>query len=355
MGRIPATTTFSYSQCSIYADLPERLRIITIMKRILNYPITKDAAGFSILQFLKQKHYSRSVIIQLKKTRNGILINDGWAYVNHILKEGELLTIQLTETEDDPDRPKQIQQVSQGAEPLQLQQSLSRTGRRSIVPVCLPFSVLYEDEDLLVIDKPAGMPVHPSIGHETDTLANAVCYHAMQRHEYYLYRCINRLDRDTSGLTIIAKNAYSSCILYEQMRERKIQRIYYAIADGMTPDHGTINAPIARQSNTILARTVDAHGEPAVTHFQTLAGKDGLSFLKLWLDTGRTHQIRVHLSHIGHPLIGDFLYYKNDFRMNRQALHAGNLSFTHPVTGKQLQFSAPLPEDMLQFFQMVIS
>lgn len=355
MGRIPATTTFSYSQCSIYADLPEQLRIITIMKRILNYPITKDAAGFSILQFLKQKHYSRSVIIQLKKTRNGILINDRWAYVNHILKEGELLTIQLTETEDDPDRPKQIQQVSQDAEPLQLQQSLSRTGRRSIVPVCLPFSVLYEDEDLLVIDKPAGMPVHPSIGHETDTLANAVCYHAMQRHEYYPYRCINRLDRDTSGLTIIAKNAYSSCILYEQMRERKIQRIYYAIADGMTPDHGTINAPIARQSNTILARTVDAHGEPAVTHFQTLAGKDGLSFLKLWLDTGRTHQIRVHLSHIGHPLIGDFLYYKNDFRMNRQALHAGNLSFAHPVTGKQLQFSAPLPEDMLQFFQMVIS
>lgn len=330
------------------------------MKRILTYPITKDAAGWSILQFLKQKHYSHSVIIQLKKTRNGILIDHRWAYVNHILKEGEQLTIQLIEMGDYPDNyytamPEQIQPVPQGTGSLQMQPALTSTARRSIVPVWLPVSVLYEDEDLLVIDKPAGMPVHPSIGHETDTLANAVFYHAMQRHESYPYRCINRLDRDTSGLTIIAKNAYSSCILYEQMRERRIRRTYYAIADGMTPDHGTIDAPIARQSNTILARTVDADGEPAVTHFQTLARKDGLSFLKLWLDTGRTHQIRVHLCHIGHPLIGDFLYHKNDFRMNRQALHAGNLSFTHPVTEQQLQFSAPLPEDMLQFFQMVIS
>ncbi len=139
------------------------------------------------------------------------------------------------------------------------------------------------------------------------------------------------------------------------MREHAIRRTYYAIAQGNTPASGTIHAPIARQKDTILARTVRADGEEAVTHFQTLARSEGLSFLKLWLDTGRTHQIRVHMSYIGHPLIGDFLYNPKDSRMKRQALHAGNLSFTHPVTGQTLQFSAPLPTDMLQFFDVVIS
>ncbi len=297
------------------------------MKRILTYPIQKDAAGWSILRFLKEKHYSRSVMIQLKKTKNGIQINHEWAYVNHILKEGEILTIELIE-------PEAAQKIS---------------------PTALPICVVYEDEDLLVINKPANMPIHPSIGHDKNTLANAVLYHAIQKQESYPYRCINRLDKDTSGLTIIAKNTYSSCLLYEQMRKRTIQRTYYAIVQGITPETGTICAPIARQKDTIIARTVSADGEPAVTHFQTLATKDDLSFVKLWLDTGRTHQIRVHMCHIGHPLIGDFLYNPKDSRMKRQALHAGNLNFIHPITGQTLTLLAPLPEDMLQFFQMVIS
>ena len=223
-------------------------------------------------------------------------------------------------------------------------------------PVRLPAAILYEDEDLLVIDKPPGMPIHPSMGHDSNTLANAVCYHALQRQEFYPYRCINRLDRDTSGLTIIAKNAYSSCILYEQMRERRIRRIYYAMVQGHTPPEGTVNAPIARKEGSIIARTVDfSAGEPAITHFQTLACKNGVSFVKLWLDTGRTHQIRVHFSYIGHPLLGDFLYHPTDSRMERQALHAGELSFRHPVSGQELMFSAPLPEDLQQVLQMVIS
>jgi len=298
------------------------------MKRILNYPIQADTAGWNILRFLKEKHYSRNVVTQLKKTKNGILVDNEWACVSRILKEGEILTVQLDEPGEGSACPPE----------------------QKILPAALPVPVVYEDKDLLVINKPAGMPVHPSMGHDRDTLANAVRYHALQRQESYPYRCINRLDRDTSGLTVIAKNAYSSCILYEQMRERLICRTYYAIAQGSVPDSGTISAPIARKKDTVIARTVDAGGEPAVTHFQTLAEKDGLSFVKLWLDTGRTHQIRVHMCHIGHPLIGDFLYNPDDFRMERQALHAGNLSFTHPVTGQPLQFLAPLPDDMLQFF-----
>lgn len=300
------------------------------MKRILTYTIRSNAAGWNILRFLKEEHYSRNVIIQLKKTKNGILVNNEWAYVNYILKEGDRLTIQLSEPKTELENMQQI------------------------LPANLPISILYEDEDLLVIHKPANMPIHPSLGHDKNTLANAVLYHAMQRQESYPYRCVNRLDRDTSGLTVVAKNAYSSCILYEQMRERRIQRTYYAIAEGKTPNEGTINAPIARKKDTILARTVDAAGEPAITHYQTLAYKDGLSFLKLWLDTGRTHQIRVHMCYIGHPLIGDFLYNPKDSHMKRQALHAGILSFTHPITKQPLQFSAPLPEDMLQFFPMVV-
>ncbi len=301
------------------------------MNRIFTYPIQKDTAGYSILKFLKEKHYSRAVIIRLKKTARGILLNGTWAYVNDLLKEGDVLTIRLTEPEE------------------------QQADAQKIMPVPLPVRILYEDEDLLVVDKPAGMPIHPSIGHENDTLANAILYHAGQKEERYPYRCVNRLDRDTSGLTMIAKNAYASCILYRQMRERKIHRTYYAIAQGLTPEAGTIRAPIARQDGTIIARTVAVGGEPAITHFQTLAGKDGLSFVKLWLDTGRTHQIRVHMCYIGHPLIGDFLYNPKDFRMKRQALHAGNLSFIHPVTEQTMRFSAPLPQDMMQFFQMVIS
>lgn len=308
------------------------------MERILTYPIGAEQAGKTILQFLKEKQYTRSVIIQLKKTQNGILVNERWAHVNDRLQAGETLCIRLAEN-----TPQKIQ------------------------PVCLPLSVVYEDDDLLVVNKPAGMPVHPSMAHYDDTLANAVCYHAQTKDEQYPYRCINRLDRDTSGLTVIAKHIYSSCMLYGQMQKRQIHRTYYAIAQGKTNAYGTIDAPIARKEASVIERIVDfACGEHAVTHYETLSylsacPKDkqlppaGLSFLKLTLETGRTHQIRVHMRHIGHPLIGDFLYNPNDSSMRRQALHAGTLELTHPVNGQPLRFTSQLPEDMLQFFHMVIS
>jgi 23S rRNA pseudouridine1911/1915/1917 synthase len=300
------------------------------MERILTYQITRGTAGQSILAFLKQKRYSHSVITQLKKTECGILINGIWAYTSHILKESDLLAIRL-------------------AEPC---------GTDAACPKALPFRVVYEDEDLLIADKPAGMPVHPSMGHLENTLANAAAFHAMQRRECYPFRCVNRLDRDTSGLAIIAKHAYSSCVLNQQMRERAIHRTYYAIAEGITEISGTIDAPIARKAPSVIERTVDfASGEPAVTHYERLACRNGLSFLKLWLETGRTHQIRVHMRYCGHPLIGDFLYHPNpgDSGMKRQALHAGNLTFYHPVTGQLQKAFAPLPEDMMQLFPMDIA
>lgn len=304
------------------------------MKRILTYSIGAEAAGWSILTFLKQKQYSHSVITQLKKTDCGIMVNGVWAYVSHILQEGDILSIHLIEY---PDKQLQCDCCSK-------------------YPAGQPLDIIYEDEDLLVVNKPAGMPIHPSIEHYRDTLADAVLCHALSRNEWYPYRCINRLDRDTSGLTIIAKNAYSSCILYSQMRSRSILRTYYAIAQGLTKDCGTIDAPIDRRAASIIERTVNFDtGKRAVTHYQRLAYKDGLSLLKLHLETGRTHQIRVHMRYIGHPLIGDFLYNPKDSQMKRQALHAGNLEFTHPVTAETLRLNAQLPDDMLQFFHMVIS
>lgn len=323
------------------------------MKRILDYKINAQDAGQSILSYLKQKHYSRSVIIHLKKTPDGILVNNEWAYVNQVLKEDDILTIRLIE-------PLESCEDSENAKNcgyLENSENSENQKPSKIVPVKLPIAVVYEDADILAVNKPAGMPIHPSMDNYENTLANAAAYHAKERQEQYPYRCINRLDRDTSGLTIIAKNPYSSCILYEQMRCRQIQRTYYAIVEGMTKPHGIVDAPIARKSGTIIERTVDfASGGRAVTHFETLAydaGK-GLSFLKLRLETGRTHQIRVHMRYIGHPLIGDFLYNAKDSRMHRQALHAGNLDFFHPVSGQPLHFAAPLPKDMLQFFFVVI-
>lgn len=299
------------------------------MDRILTYKITNDADGQSILQFLKTNRFSHSVITQLKKTQRGILIGEEWVHVSRLLKSDETLILRLTE----PGMPAQ-----------------------KILPAQLPVSIVHEDEDLLVVNKPSGMPVHPSMGHSENTLANAIAGHALQKQEYYPFRCVSRLDRDTSGLTVIAKNAYSSCILNEQMRERKIHRTYYAIAEGKTQKEGTVTAPIARKKDTIIERTVDfVSGEAAVTHYTRLAYQDGLSFLKLRLETGRTHQIRVHMKYTGHPLIGDFLYNPKDSRMKRQALHAGNLEFVHPVSRKPLSYTAPLPEDMMQFFPVIIS
>lgn len=298
------------------------------MERVLTYTISRPDAGKSVLTFLKEKKYSRNLIVYLKKMRPGIVVNNEWVYISHELKEHDILTIRLTEQQE-----------------------------QKILPLELPFGVVYEDEDLLVADKPACMPVHPSIEHYTHTLANAVAFHAAQRQEQYPFRCINRLDRDTSGLTLIAKNPYSSCMLYEQMRNRKIQRTYYAIAEGYTQPEGCINAPIARRPGSVIERTVDFEsGEYAVTHYKTLASHGDLSFLKLRLDTGRTHQIRVHMSYLGHPLAGDFLYNnQKNSRIQRQALHAGNLEFVHPVNGQVLRFSTPLPEDMLNLLHMIIS
>ena len=163
----------------------------------------------------------------------------------------------------------------------------------------------------------------------------------------YTFRCVNRLDRDTTGLTLIAKHMLSSAILSTAAARREISREYIAIASGKTPESGTIDAPIGRVAGSTIERQIDfENGERAITHYRRLAYHDGLSLLSLHLETGRTHQIRVHLKSIGRPLIGDFLYNPTDTTIKRQALHSYRLTFSHPITGESFVLTAPLPDDM---------
>lgn len=267
--------------------------------------------------------YSRQNIVALKKLPESILVNGRWEYVSYRLQEGEELTIIMAED----------------------------SSSEKIVPINLPLTIVYEDEDILVLNKPANMPIHPSLNNYENTLANAVAYYYEQQNKPFIFRCINRLDRDTTGLTILAKNMLSAGILSEMISKREIKREYLAIADGIgiTPKSGTIDAPIARMDGSTIERCVDFEkGERAVTHYEVLQEsiENNLSLINLWLETGRTHQIRVHMKHLGYPLIGDFLYHPENTKISRQALHAHRLTFLHPITKEPLCFTAPLPEDM---------
>lgn len=266
--------------------------------------------------FLKKQGYSRHVLTHLKQTENGICKNGEWVRPSQLLKNGDLLTITIRE-----------EQKSE-----------------HIVPTKMKINIVYEDEDLLVINKDADVPIHPSIHNYENTLANGIAWYFQEKGENFVYRCINRLDRDTTGLLIIAKNMLSGAILSEMGKHREIHREYLAIVEGCLPEQGSVDAPIARKEGSVLERCVDfENGERAVTHFRRLQAWDGYSLAALQLETGRTHQIRVHMKYLGYPLIGDFLYHP-DFRLlPHQALHSWKLEFLHPITGAQLRFEADAP------------
>lgn len=205
----------------------------------------------------------------------------------------------------------------------------------------LDVPVAFENENLIVFNKPAGMPVHPSIKHQGDTLGNFFAY----LYPDLTFRPVNRLDRDTSGLCIIAKNAHSANLL-----QGACEKVYYAAVHGITEQSGTIDAPIARQQESIILRCVRSDGQRAVTHYTRINSCELYSLEEIHLETGRTHQIRVHFSYIGHPLAGDDMYGGLREHISRQALHCGELSFNEPLTGEKITVTAPLPEDILSLF-----
>lgn len=298
------------------------------MTRRLQYQIEEQHNGKCIGTFLKEKEYSRAVLIELKKTKTGIRKNGVWACVNEIVKTGDIIDICLTEQESS----------------------------ENIIPTKCALDILYEDEDILVVNKPYDTPIHPSVNHYDNTLANGVIYYYHQQDMPYVFRCINRLDRDTTGVTIIAKNLISASILSKRMKERGLSRTYVAFVEGITREEGTIDLPIGREEGTIIKRKIDEkEGKRAVTHYCRLEvlhveGK-AVSVVALQLETGRTHQIRVHMAAIGHPLLGDFLYNESNHMLTRQGLHAAECAFYHPITGEYKRITAPFPEDMRMLMQ----
>lgn len=293
------------------------------MDKILHYTVTLQESGMQVLDFLRSKGFSRHILTSMKPDKEALLVNGVRAGGRSILHEGDHFRVQLLET----------------------------GSPEGIVPAALPLSVLYEDEDILVLNKPADMPVHPSIGNYDNTLANAVAFYFQQKGEFCPFRCINRLDRDTSGALILAKNALSAAILSAQMRNREIRRTYLAVVCGVTPPSGTVSAPIGRVSDSVIQRHVDPeHGESAVTHYERLAVQNDHSLLEIHLETGRTHQIRVHMGYISHPLPADYLYNPVYDCFKRQPLHSFQLNFRHPLTDQELCFTAPVPEDMVHGF-----
>ena len=260
------------------------------MQRKITYYVDKIKPGQKISGFLKEKGYSEQNLVNLKKNLKSIEVNDTYVYQNYVLQQGDILNVYIRETE------------SSG----------------QIIPIELPIDIVYEDEDLLVINKPAGMPIHPSRNNPDNSLGNALAWYYKQKQQAFVFRCINRLDRDTSGLTIVAKHMVSGAILAQMVAAKSrdglqaqgIHREYLAIVEGnVEPAEGVINAPIARKESRCLERVVDYEkGDRAITHYQKLKtwknarSNKKMSLVALQLETGRTHQIRVHMAYLGHPL-----------------------------------------------------
>ena len=295
------------------------------MNRNIDYIIDEDSAGLRVEQFLRRKRYSGQNLSEIKRMPKSILVNGVHYYMRQELSTGDHLQVRICETQNS----------------------------EKIPPTKLALDIIYEDEDLLVLNKPAGMPIHPSLNNYTNSMANALAYYFQSQGKPFIFRCCNRLDRDTSGLTIVSKHLVSGSILSDMTKYREVHREYLAIARGsVTPSEGTIQAPLGRKDGTIIERTVDwEHGEDAVTHYKVVKEANGHSLVSLRLETGRTHQIRIHMKYLGYPLIGDYLYNPDMEYLTRQALHSHHMEFTHPITGEHMSFTAPLPEDMARVMQ----
>ena len=295
------------------------------VNRTFLYSISEADHGLRIEQFLRRLGYSRQNLTELKKMPDSIQVNGLNCILKKTLSTGDELAVRIRETDSS----------------------------EKIPAVNIPFRIIYEDEDILVVDKPAGLPMHPSMKNYHYSLANGLVWYYQQQKESFVFRCANRLDRDTSGLTVVAKHMLSANILSGMGYRHEIEREYLAIVRGnVFPPSGTIDAPLSRREGSIIERKVDfEHGERALTHYQVVEEKNGHSLVSLRLETGRTHQIRIHLKYLGFPLVGDYLYNPDMEYISRQALHSCRLRFVHPITKEWMEFRAPLPEDMQIPFQ----
>lgn len=278
-----------------------------VMREII-FKIDDKNSGLMIRDFLRNFGVSSALLTKLKQDENGIKLNGKFAKAIEVLKSGDNLTINIKNSGKMPEKFE-----------------------------CKNVKVAYNDEDILVLNKPPLMPVHESRNHRGDTLANvAACYMESD----CAFRAVYRLDRDTSGLVLIAKNELAASKL-----AGKIKKDYYAVVSGKFDGKGTIDLPIRRVRESIIERGVFDDGERAVTHYEAIKTDGESTLLKLNLETGRTHQIRVHFSHLGAPLLGDTLYGGSCEKINRQALHCKTIYFTHPITHEKITVDSDFPKD----------
>ena len=217
----------------------------------------------------------------------------------------------------------------------------------NIIATNIPLNIVYEDDAFLIVNKPAGIPVHPSMDHYTDSLSNGIAFYFSKICLKKKIRPVNRIDKDTSGIVIFAKNEYIQECLIRQMKSKQFVKKYIAVVNGNLDNSvGTINAPIARKEGSIIERCVNSNGDNAITHYKVLKRTANYDIVECILETGRTHQIRVHFAHIGHSLLGDTLYGTHSDLIKRQALHSYEVDFIHPITKQNVKYIADIPEDL---------
>jgi 23S rRNA pseudouridine1911/1915/1917 synthase len=291
----------------------------------LIYDITSEQNGKKLINFLKSGGLNISTRLTRKLSRNGnIMVNGKQAYSSDILKEGDRVEIILDaqETQD-------------------------------IEPQDIPISVAYEDMDLLIVNKPPFMVVYPTKSYQENTLANGIMNYFKNTNQKCIVRLVNRLDRDTSGLVVVAKSQYAHQAMARKFDRNLVEKYYIAVVEGEMIGSGTIDLPIDRPSMDSIKREVMEGGQRAVTHYETLKSSKVMSILLIKLETGKTHQIRVHLSSMGHPIVGDSLYGKASEYINRQALHSYRLKFNDLRENKELDIRADPPEDLRTLMDIV--
>lgn len=283
--------------------------------RKLAYIIPSDFDGERVQNFLRGKvQISLRLLRSLKRVENGIELNGEHARTIDILHTGDVLTLNIPDEE----------------------------GAQASSNIIL--DVIYEDDDVLVVNKPPMLPIHESHNHQGDTLANAVSAYLKSKGKSAVFRAVGRLDMGTSGLVVCALNQYCASRL-----SGEIEKEYLAIATGEYKGSGTIDAPIYRPDPMKTTRCVDERGDRAITHYESIKIGNGMTLLRIRLETGRTHQIRVHFAHLGTPLLGDYLYGTVTDEINHQCLHCHKVRFVHPVTGEKVECFGRMPKEMERF------
>lgn len=295
------------------------------MDNQLIYTVTASEDNMALRQYLKNVQKLSSRLIKYSAREKKIVVNDKVQKLNYIIHTGDVIKVDIQKEESQDINPEEMK-----------------------------LEIAYEDTDLVIVNKPPFMVVHPTKSYQHGTLANGLLYYFKQNGENCIVRLVSRLDMNTSGLIIVAKNQYSHMAMARDMKKYDFEKSYMAVVHGNLKDkEGVINLPIYRPSDDTIKRVVDDRGQESITCFNVLKSYNGGDLVKLTLKTGRTHQIRVHLSHLGHPIFGDTLYgnENDDDFIKRQALHAYRLSFKHPRTGKRIEIESELPDDIKELIQ----